>query len=894
MNSLTPEHARLAAADAGEEPWRLWGPYVSDRQWGTVREDYSRDGNAWDYFPFEHSHLRAYRWGEDGLGAISDINQRLCLGIAMWNGVDPIIKERLYGLTNEQGNHGEDVKELYYHLDATPTQSYLKFLYKYPQRAYPYGQLREENKKRSRMMPEYELLDTGIFDDDRYWDVQVEYAKAGTHDILMQVTVTNRGDKDATLHLLPSFWYRNTWSWNIEALPPVMKAEGDNVIAAIHHDWDDYRLHCDGKPTLLFCDNETNTRVLYNSPSSAYPKSGINDFVVKGNVGAVNPARSGTKAAAHYKLTVPPHQSQTVKLRLRYFGADKLADPFADFESVFKTRIQEADQYYAHIEETIPTEDGKRVLRQAVAGLIWTKQYFQYDVWQWLHGDPSQPPPPAARKYARNHDWEHLKNSDVISMPDKWEYPWYAAWDLAFHCVPLAGIDPEFAKAQLLLFLKERYMHPNGQLPAYEWNFNDTNPPVHAWACWRVYQIAAKWQGAPDHDFLERCFHKLMLNFNWWVNRKDENGRNVFQGGFLGLDNIGVFDRSKPLPMGGTINQADATGWMAMYSLNLMRIALELSLTNGVYEDMAIKFFEHFLSIASAMTNMAGKGIGLWDDRDEFYYDELILPSGEMIPLRVRSMVGLIPLFAVEVLEPELLARVPKFASRMRWIFENRKDLAGLVSRWYEPGRGQRTLLSLLRGHRMKSLLKRIMDPNEFLSDYGLRSLSKFHKEHPYTINVGGQTLSVDYQPGESTIPDFGGNSNWRGPIWLPMNYLLIESLHKFHHYYGEDFQVPFPVDSTSTVSILGAAREIATRVTRIFLRDSVGRRATMGDCRKHQTDPHFRDLIPFYEYFDADTGRGLGASHQTGWTALVAKLILPMDTVFKDLCNVPTKAEEK
>jgi hypothetical protein len=889
MNSPTPEHARIAAADAGDEPWRLWGSYVSDRQWGTVREDYSKDGNAWGYFPFEHAHLRAYRWGEDGLAAICDTNQRLCLGIGLWNGVDPIIKERLYGLANEQGNHGEDVKELYYHLDATPTQSYALFRYKYPQRTFPYQKLREENSKRSRHMPEFELLDTGLFDDDRYWDVDVEYAKASTHDLFMRITVHNRGDLEATLHVLPMLWFRNTWSWVADAIPPMIKAETPTTLAAVHHEWDDYRLYCEGSPKLIFCDNETNARALYNSPCSAYPKSGFHEYLVKGNAAAVNPAQTGTKAAAHYSVTVKPRESATIRLRLRYFGDGTVDAPFAECDATIANRQREANDFYAQYQDQLPTEDSRRVWRQAVAGLIWTKQYFNYDVWQWLHGDESQPPPPPARKFGRNADWEHLKNADVISMPDKWEYPWYAAWDLAFHCVPFAGIDPEFAKKQLLLFLKERYMHPNGQLPAYEWNFGDTNPPVHAWACWRVYQIAATVQGAPDHDFLERCFHKLMLNFTWWVNRKDAHGRNVFQGGFLGLDNIGVFDRSKPLPMGGMINQADATGWMAMYSLNLMRIALELALTNPVYEDMAIKFFEHFLTIARAMTNMAGKGIGLWDEQDKFYYDELILPDGTLTPLRVRSMVGLIPLFAVEVLEPELLARVPTFASRLRWLLNNRKDLAGLVSRWYEPGRGERRLLSLLRGHRIKALLNRVLDPNEFLSDYGVRSLSKFHQANPYTIRVGNTTLGVDYQPGESTIPDFGGNSNWRGPIWLPMNYLLIESLHKFHHYYGDDFRIPYPVGSSETVSILEATREIATRVSRIFLRDNVGRRATHGECAKHQTDPHFRDCVPFYEYFHGDDGRGLGASHQTGWTALIAKLILPMDTVFKDLCGVRT-----
>ncbi len=870
----TPEHERLADADAGNAPWHLWGPYVSDRQWGTVREDYSADGNAWGYIPFEHAALRAYRWGEDGLAAICDQSQRLCLGLALWNGVDPILKERLYGLANEQGNHGEDVKELYYHLDATPTGSYLKFLYKYPQAKYPYRDLLETNQKRSRLEPEYELIDTGAFADDRYWDVQVEYAKASPRDVLMRITVHNRGPEQATLHVLPHLWFRNTWSWELEAIPPVIKAENDTTAAAVHHEWDDYRCHFDGSPALLFCDNDTNARTLFNSPCSAHPKDAIQSCVVRNNPAAVNPERTGTKMAGHYTLEVPAKSSATIRVRLRCFSEDKIADAFAEFDAIFATRQGEADAFFAPVQAHIPSEDGKRVHRQAIAGLVWTKQYFEYDVWRWIHGDASQPKPPDARKQGRNHDWEHLKNADVVSMPDKWEYPWYAAWDLAFHMVPFAEFDPEFAKSQLLLFLKDRYMHPNGQLPAYEWNFNDTNPPVHGIACWRVYNASARIQGYQDREFLERCFHKLMLNFTWWVNRKDANGRNVFQGGFLGLDNIGVFDRSRPLPTGGFINQADATGWMAMYSLNLMRIALELSLENCVYEDMAIKFFEHFLAIADAMTKMAGKNIGLWDDEDKFYYDELVLPDGDIVPLKVRSLVGLIPLFAVEVLEPELLAKVPQFANRMRYILEHRPDWASLVSRWFEPGRGERRLLSLLRGHRMKCLLKRLLDPEEFLSDYGIRSLSKYHDKHPYQFRVGNDVLTVDYQPAESTIPAFGGNSNWRGPIWLPMNFLIIQSLRRFHHYYGNDFRIEFPVGSGQTITILEAADEISRRVSRLFLRDADGRRAYNGECDTHQNDPNFRDHLQFYEYFDGDTGRGLGAAHQCGWTALVAMLL--------------------
>jgi hypothetical protein len=643
-------------------------------------------------------------------------------------------------------------------------------------------------------------------------------------------------------------------------------------------------------PVVLFTDNETNAPAVFGAPPAAgrYSKDAFHEYVVGGNKAAVNPERTGTKVGFLSKHALPPGGSVTVRLRLRNLGLDPLPDAFADFDAVFADRIAEADKFYAEVQKGISDPDARLVQRQALAGLVWTKQYFGYDVWRWLKGDPAYPPPPAARKGGRNSEWEHLKNADVISMPDKWEYPWYAAWDLAFHTLPFAMIDPRFAKEQLLLFLREWYMHPNGQLPAYEWNFGDANPPVHAWACWRVYQIDRHMRGEPDVPFLERAFHKLMLNFTWWVNRKDAHGRNVFQGGFLGLDNIGVFDRSRPLPTGGFINQADATGWMAMYSLNLMRIALELALHNPVYEDMGIKFFEHFLAIAAAMTDMAGKGIGLWDEQDRFYYDELILPNGEVTPLRVRSMVGLIPLFAVEVLEPELLARLPGFARRLRWVLENRPDLAALVSRWYEPGRGEQRLLSLLRGHRMKKLLGRLLDPNEFLSDFGIRSLSKAHGAKPFTYHSNGDTLTVDYQPGEATIPNFGGNSNWRGPIWFPVNYLIIESLMKFHHYYGDEFKVECPVGSGRFVTLLDAAKEISARLTRIFLKDGQGRRPVNGWYEKFQTDPHFRDCVPFYEYFHGDTGMGLGASHQTGWTALVAKLLGSVDRVFADLCGKP------
>ncbi len=878
------ERRRLEEDRLGRQAWRRWGPYLSERQWGTVREDYSPHGDAWGYLTHEHARSRAYRWGEDGLAGFSDEEQRLCLALALWNGKDPILKERLFGLTNAQGNHGEDVKELYYYLDATPTHSYLKMLYKYPQREFPYAQLVEENRRRGRDRPEFELLEVGVFDEDRYFDVFVEYAKAGPDDVLMQVTAHNRGPDDAELHLLPQLWFRNTWSWVPGTAKPEIRIMAPGVLAAEHPAWRDHYLHVEGDADLLFCDNETNTRRLFGQRDAAgYFKDAFHEYVIHGDRDAINPRRTGTKAAAHYRLTVRAGNSVTARLRLT---TEPRADPFADFPATLARRQREADDFYAGLQAHLADADARAVQRQALAGLIWSKQFFYYDVPQWLKGDPGQPPPPPERRRGRNHDWTHLNNADVISMPDKWEYPWYAAWDLAFHMIPFALIDPEFAKAQLLLFTREWYMHPNGQLPAYEWNFGDVNPPVHAWAAWRVFQIDRRQRG--DHGdlaFLERVFHKLLLNFTWWVNRKDADGRNIFQGGFLGLDNIGVFDRSAPLPYGGHVNQADGTSWVAMYCLNLMRIALELALHNLVYQDVATKFFEHFLHIAEAMTAIGGQpgvsgpesdGVGLWDEEDEFYYDQLCLPDGRMIRLRVRSMVGLIPLFTVEVLEPELLARLPDFARRLEWFLAYRPDLAALVSRWHEPGRGERRLLSLLRGHRMKRLLRRMLDEAEFLSPYGVRALSRYHQDHPYTLTCHGATFSVAYRPGESDSDLFGGNSNWRGPVWMPVNYLLIESLQKFHHYYGDDFKVECPTGSGRFLTIEQIAEELSRRLTRLFLRDENGRRPIFGDSARLQTDPHFRDYLLFHEYFDGDTGLGLGASHQTGWTGLIAKLLQP------------------
>ncbi|HEX2869631.1 MAG TPA: glucosidase [Polyangiaceae bacterium] len=867
------EALRLREAGEYNSPWRRFGPYLSERQWGTVREDYSAGGNAWEYFPHDHARSRAYRWGEDGLAGFSDHRQRLCLGLALWNERDPILKERLFGLTNGEGNHGEDVKEQYFYLDATPTHSYLKMLYKYPQCEFPYGRLVDENRRRSAQQPELELVDLGVFDGGRYFDVFVEYAKASPNDILCQITVENRGPESARLRVLPQAWFRNTWSFEPELGKPSLAEAGSGKVKLQHPQLHEFFLHFDAPSELLFTENETNGRRLWNLDGGGPFKDAFHEYVVDGRSDAVATSRSGTKVAAHYRLELPPGGRQVVRLRLSQTDNPQ---PFADFDTVFAARLHEANEFYAELQAEISDADARLVQRQAFAGMIWSKQYFGYDVRRWLMGDPGQPSPPEGRKHARNADWDHLVNDEVISMPDKWEYPWYAAWDLAFHCIPLALIDAEFAKQQLVLLTREWYMHPNGQLPAYEWAFGDVNPPVHAWAAWRVYQLDRKQTGRGDVKFLERIFHKLMLNFTWWVNRKDAEGRNVFQGGFLGLDNIGVFDRSKPLPTGGFINQSDGTAWVAMYSLNLMRIALELAQHNDVYEDIASKFFEHFLHIAEAMTKIGGEEQGLWDDTDKFYYDVLCVPGQAPLPLRIRSMVGLIPLFAVEVLEPELLDNLPGFDARLRWFLEHRPDLAALVSRWQETATDERHLLSLLRGHRMKKLLRRMLDETEFLSSYGVRGLSRQHLEQPFELYVHGESFSVKYLPAESESGLFGGNSNWRGPIWMPVNYLLIESLQKFHHYYGDDFKVECPTGSGRFLTLAEIADELSRRLCRLFLRDEQGRRAVLGDSALLQDDPHFRDYVPFYEYFHGDNGRGVGASHQTGWTGLVAKLLMP------------------
>ncbi|MFQ5708816.1 MAG: glucosidase [bacterium] len=872
---MNAEKRRLEEARVHSVPWKKWGPYLTERQWGTVREDYSPDGEAWEYVTHDMARSKAYRWGEDGIAGVSDDGQALCLSVALWNGRDPILKERFFGLSGKEGNHGEDVKEYYYYLDNTPTHSYMKMLYKYPQNEYPYALLIAENRGRGKNDPEFELIDTGIFDEDRYFDVFVEYAKAAPEDLLMRISAYNRGPQAATLWVLPQVWFRNIWSWKKKAEKPRLRSLEDRMIQIEHKGLGSRHLFLQGTPELLFCDNETNVRrLLGDSDVKGYFKDGINDYVVEGIKSAVNPEKSGTRAAAVFQVKISAGQQETVRLRL---CDGPVGNPFAAFEEIFEQRQQEADEFYAEIQEQIKDEDARRVQRQAFAGMLWCKQFYYYDVTHWLEGDPGQPPPPPERLHGRNNEWLHLDNADIISMPDTWEYPWYAAWDLAFHCIPLAVIDSDFAKEQLLLLTREWYMHPNGQLPAYEWAFDDVNPPVHAWAAWRVYKIDCKLnRGKKDLRFLERVFHKLLLNFTWWVNRKDAEGHNIFQGGFLGLDNIGVFDRSTELPTGGHIEQADGTSWMGMYCLNMMRIALELALENPVYQDLATKFFEHFLYIAKAMFNISDESINLWDEEDEFYYDVLHCPNDSHIPLKVRSMVGLIPLFAVETLEPTLLDRLPEFKQRLEWFLENRPDLASLVSRWCEPGLGERRLLSLLRGHRMKRLLKRALDETEFLSEYGVRSLSKFHQEHPYTFHLNGHDFSVAYLPAESDSGFFGGNSNWRGPVWFPVNYLIIESLQKFHHYYGDSFKIEYPTHSGNYVTINEVANELGRRLTRIFLRNDQGQRPVFGDQQKFQNDPHFRDYILFYEYFHGDNGRGLGASHQTGWTGLVAKLLQP------------------
>ncbi len=858
----------------GDASWKQWGSYISNRQWGTVREDYSANGDAWNYITHDAARSKAYRWGEEGIGGICDDKQLLCFAVALWNKKDTIVKERMFGLSNGQGNHGEDVKELYYYLDATPTHSYMKMLYKYPQAEFPYQWLIDENKKRNRLQPEFDLMDTGIFNNDEYWDVFVEYAKASPTDILITLTVCNRSNKEANISVLPTLWFRNTWIWGYDDEKPTMKKESDKSIGIHQKVLGDYHLYVKERGEILFCDNETNNERLYNSKNiSSYTKDGINDCIIGQNKNRVNNAE-GTKAAVHFDVTIPQGKSQTFHLRLCKGSNSK---PFNDFKTIFSNRIKEADTFYNEIQKNITSDDEKLVQRQAFAGMLWCKQFYYYDIPQWLNGDPAQPKPPRQRMEGRNNDWLHLNNDDIISMPDDWEYPWYAAWDLAFHCIAFSVIDAAFAKKQLLKLTHEWYMKPDGQLPAYEWNFSDVNPPVHAWAAFRVYKIDEKNNGGNgDVPFLETVFHKLLLNFTWWVNRKDKENNNVFEGGFLGLDNIGVFDRSKPLPGGSYIEQSDGTSWMAMFALNMMRIALELSSYNPVYQDMATKFFEHFLYIAAAMDDIGDDGAGLWDDEDQFFYDLLKMEDGTTKKLKVRSAVGLIPLFAVEVIEHDCMEQLPQFYERLQWFLDNRPNLANLVSRWQVQGVTQKHLLSLLRGHRMKMILKRMLDETEFLSDHGIRALSKYYKDHPYTFTMDGETSTVEYTPGESTTDMFAGNSNWRGPVWMPINFLIIESLQRFHHYYGDDFKVECPTNSGKYLTLNEIAEFLTQRLANLFLLDKNGRRTVFGDNEKAQTDANFKNYVLFYEYFHGDTGRGVGASHQTGWTGLIAKLLQP------------------
>ncbi|HKS29795.1 MAG TPA: hypothetical protein VJS44_18375 [Pyrinomonadaceae bacterium] len=874
---LTAEEKRLEEARERTAHWKRWGPYLAERAWGTVREDYSADGAAWGYLSHDHARSRAYRWNEDGLAGISDRHQLICFALALWNGRDPFLKERIFGLAGPEGNHGEDVKEYYFYLDSTPTHSYMKYLYKYPQAAFPYEKLYEENRRRSKSEPEYELLDTGVFDEDRYFDVTVEYAKADAEDILVRINVTNRGPERAEVHLLPTIWFRNTWSWNNTTNKPLLRRgkEERAVIEAMHDYYGLRKLYCEGEPELLFTENETNIERLFDAQNrSAFVKDSINDYVVNGARDAVNPEQMGTKAAAYYRLAVDSGETVSLRLRLTDKGEGNF-EPFdAEFERAFMKRQEEADEFYKTVIPQDLSSDAQSVMRQSLAGLLWSKQFYHYVVKEWLEGDPQQPAPPQSRHKGRNHEWAHLYNADVISMPDKWEYPWYAAWDLAFHCVPLALVDSDFAKEQLLLMLREWYMHPNGQLPAYEWALGDVNPPVHAWAAWRVYKIEEKRRGKGDKKFLERVFHKLLLNFTWWVNRKDAEGMNIFQGGFLGLDNIGVFDRSAPLPTGGHIEQSDGTSWMAMYTLNMLAIAMELARENSAFEDVASKFWEHFIHIAHAMTNMGHSGIQLWHEEDGFFYDVLHLGDDNSFPMKVRSMVGLIPLFAVETLEPETLERLPGFKKRLEWFIDNRPDLTRSVACMRTPGASERRLLSIVNQEQLRKVLRLMLDENEFLSPYGIRAVSRFHKENPYMLPVNGTVHRVDYEPAESSNGLFGGNSNWRGPVWFPVNFLIIESLQKFHHYLGEDFKVECPTGSGQFMTLWEVAAEISRRLSRIFLKDEGGRRPVYGGMEKFQTDPHWRDHVLFHEYFHGDSGLGLGASHQTGWTGLVAKLL--------------------
>lgn len=897
--SMTAEEIRLEEDRKKKAYWKRWGPYLSERQWGTVREDYSSYGTAWEYFSHDQARSRAYRWGEDGIGGISDNHQRLCFSVALWNGRDPIIKERLFGLTGNEGNHGEDVKEYFFYLDNTPTHSYMKYLYKYPQNSYPYSLLVGENRKRGKSDFEYELLDTCVFDDDKYFDVFIEYAKESPEDILIQITVINRGSGNETLHLLPTLWFRNTWSWFNSSEKPMVKVvrSHDHVceVEAAHPTLGKRWLYCEIPYETLFTENETNKKRLFGVGNpSPYVKDGINEYLVNGLKEAVNPDEQGTKFSPHYILGFKSGESKVVRLRLT--DSNGLIDPLGNlFEIIVDSRKQEADEFYKGVCPFPLTEDMRNIHRQALAGMLWNKQFYHYIVEDWLNGDPAGPPPPQERKRGRNHNWIHLYNDDILSVPDKWEYPWFAAWDLAFHTIPFALIDPDFAKRQLLLLTREWYMHPNGQIPAYEWSFNDVNPPVHAWAAWRVYQIERKRVGKGDKLFLERVFQKLLLNFTWWVNRKDTLGNNVFEGGFLGLDNIGIFDRSAELPTGGYMEQADGTSWMGMYCLNMLTMALELAKDDPSYEDIASKFFEHFIYIADAINRIGGEDSGLWNDEDGFYYDVLKLPDRRTFPIRIHSMVGLIPLFAVMTIEQKLLNSLPGFRHRLEWFINNRQDLLHGCASMVRSGVEKRRLLSIVDQFKLKRILERMLDESKLLSPYGIRSVSKYHELNPYVFDINGMEYKLCYEPTESRSGLFGGNSNWRGPVWFPVNYLIIESLQKFHYYLGDDFKVECPTGSGKEMTLWEVATDISFRLMKIFMKDGLGRRSVYGGTEKFQTDPYWRDLILFNEYFHGDNGAGLGASHQTGWTGVVSKLIQQYgEYALRDMSPILKETREK
>jgi Mannosylglycerate hydrolase MGH1-like glycoside hydrolase domain len=879
----TPEHKRLRDHESRKANWRKWGPYLSERAWGTVREDYSGSGDSWNYFPFDQSHMRAYRWSEDGIGGISDRDQFCCFAFAFWNHKDPILKERLFGLTGEQGNHGEDVKECYYYLDNTPTHSYMKMLYKYPHAEYPYQDLIEENGKRGKQDPEYELLDTGIFDEGRYFDIEFEYAKAGEDDILCKLTVHNRGPEEAKLLVLPTLWFRNTWAWGYmggpmgrtTAKPHIKRMKSIDGVAAAevsHSHVGDYFFYADEGERWFFTENDSNMEKIWNRPNATpYTKESFHRYFCDDDHSAVKADNFGTKGTIPYDLELGAGESRTLRFRLTSKASKK---PFRDFDTLFATRQAEADGFYETVAPPTLSDQEKLIQRQAFAGLLWSKQLYYYDVQQWLSGDIAFPDPPEERYWGRNSNWEHLVNFDVMSMPDKWEYPWYASWDLGFHCITFALIDPAFAKRQLTLLTREWYMHPNGELPAYEWSFDDANPPVHAWAAWRTFKIEEKMCGKGDREFLEGIYHKLLLNFTWWVNRKDQDGRNVFQGGFLGLDNISLFDRSEALPTGGRIDQSDGTAWMGFYCLGMMRIALGLAIKDPIYQDSATKFFEHFLRIAHAMTAAGRNGPSLWNDEDGFFYDVLHLPDGSNIPLKVRSLVGLLPLLAVETIDPETFEAMPVFRRRLHWFLSQRPILSQNMASVDDPGVGERRLLAILTRERLISVLRYMLDENEFLSPYGLRSVSKVHQEHPFVFECTGKKYEINYEPAESETDLFGGNSNWRGPIWFPINFLIIESLQKFHHYYGDDLKVEFPTGSDHWITLGEVADELSRRLSSLFLQDESGNRPVYSDTPIYANDPHFKDLLLFHEYFHGETGKGLGASHQTGWTSVVAKLI--------------------